>query len=85
MERHEDSAEHDAQGTGEHGPQRGQAEARADKADGDGEEVEIAQEPEWTLAAEFGVTFVFRDVVDGVAFDGQPAARLGGVRRHWGT
>ncbi|MNZ78538.1 hypothetical protein D3C78_971150 [compost metagenome] len=85
VERHENGAEHDAQGTGEQGPQCGQAEARADKADGDGEEVEVAQEPERSLAAEFGVTFVFRNVIDGVAFDGQSATRLGGARRHWGT
>jgi hypothetical protein len=33
------------------------------------------------LATELGVTFVFRNVIDRVAFDGQAAARLDGVRR----
>ncbi|MNV11858.1 hypothetical protein D3C71_1024390 [compost metagenome] len=85
VEGHENRAEHDAERAGQHRPQRRQTQARADKTDGDGEEVEIAEKPEWPLAAEFGVTFVFRDVIDRVAFDGQPAARLGGVRRKWRT
>ncbi|MNI44709.1 hypothetical protein D3C73_990970 [compost metagenome] len=84
MEGHEDGAEHDAQCAGQHSPQRRQAEAWADETDRDGEEVEVAQKPERSLAAEFGVTFVFRNVIDRVAFDGQPAARFKGVRRLWG-
>ncbi|MNG07526.1 hypothetical protein D3C84_908320 [compost metagenome] len=78
---HEDGAEHNAQRTGQHCPQRRQTEAWADETDGDGEEVEIAEKPERSLAAEFVVTFVFWNVIDRVAFDGQPAARFEGVRR----
>ncbi|MMZ69419.1 hypothetical protein D1872_322580 [compost metagenome] len=69
MEGHENRAEHDAERAGQHRPQRRQTQARADKTDGDGEEVEIAEKPEWPLAAEFGVTLVFRDVVDRAFLD----------------
>ena len=79
MEGHEQGAEHDAQCAGQGSPQGGQAEGGADEADGNGEEVEVAEEPERPLAAEPGMALRFGDVVDRVAFDGQAAAGFGCV------
>ncbi|MCY1455713.1 hypothetical protein D9M71_728670 [compost metagenome] len=43
--------------------------------------MEVTQKPEWALVAEFRVPFVFRNVIDRVAFDGHPCAGLDGARR----
>ena len=69
MERHEQGAEHNAQRAGECGPERGQADAWANEADGHGEEGEIAEEPERALTRQFVGALVFRDEVDRMAFD----------------
>ncbi|MCY1523751.1 hypothetical protein D9M68_586580 [compost metagenome] len=79
VEGHEQGAEHDAQRTGQGGPQGRQPEARPDETYGNGEEVEVAEEPERSLAAEPGVPFGLRDVVDRMAFDGQAATGFNGA------
>lgn len=66
---HEQRAEHDAQGAGECGPERGQADAWADEADGHGEEGEIAEEPERALARQFVGALVLGDEVNRMPLD----------------
>ncbi len=50
------------------GPER-QAQARTHKADGNGKEMEIAQEPERPLVLHTAMALVLRDEVDGVQLD----------------
>jgi hypothetical protein len=67
---HEHRAEHDAQGARHHGPGQGEVQGRSHEAQSDGDEVEIAHEPERPLVADPPVALAQRHIVDGPRLHG---------------
>ena len=78
VERHEQRSEEDAENARDDRPAQRQAEGGADEADGHREGLEVSDEPEGALVADFPVTFVLGDVVDRAGLDGATEGR-GGV------
>ncbi len=76
MKRLECGADEDSQRTGQSRITQRQPEAGAHEADGDGEEMEVAQKPEGPLILDAPVALVLGHEVDRAAFDGHRVSSL---------
>jgi hypothetical protein len=79
MEGDEQGAEQDAERAGKGRGAQPQTHARPDEADGDGEKVEISEEPEGYLIRHPAMTLVLRNVVDGFILDRHRYLSVGGA------
>ena len=69
VEGHEQRAEQDAERAGDGGVGKTQPHPRPDEPDGDGEELEITEEPERPLIDGFAVPFAVGNIVDRAGFN----------------
>src|ERR1700693_5941645 len=80
MEGDENRTEKNPDRTGQRGIDKAQSHARPNEADRDREEMEVSQEPEWSLFDDAAVAFVLGDIIDRFVLDSHPLPRPHEIR-----